>query len=183
MNGPLTAVAILGASVWAVRHVRARRHRRQDAKPDKRETPVTLVLVPASLDVDEKPSGEAGAPGDRCNPSDPSLAAWDGEGNCKVFWFDGTTDDAISQLARAAWEERGKPAVSEICFAVADPLGGEYAATVDNPIMVELIAEALHAYYGVASAFPPKEESHFWVKSAWKRASAIVHRELCGAPS
>lgn len=182
MNGPLTALAILGASVWAVRHVRSRRHRTPEAEPDESQIPATLVLVPAYLDADDGPTGEAGPPGDRCMTGDANVAAWDHGGNCKVFWFDGTTDDAILQLARAGWEERGKPAVSEMCFAVPDPLGGEYAATVDNPIMVEIVAAALHAYYGVSAVFPPKNNSHFWVLSAWKRAGALVRRELCGAP-
>lgn len=182
MNGPITALAILGASVWAVRHVRARRRRTPEAEPEQSEIPTTLVLAPAYLDVDDEPHGEAGPPGDRCNADAADLSAWDHGGGCRVFWFDGTTDDAVMQLARAGWEERGKPAVSEMCFAVPDPLGGEYAATVDNPIMMEIIASALHAYYGVSGTFPPKKDSHFWVLSAWKRAGSLVRRELCGAP-
>lgn len=181
MNGPLTALAILGASAWAVRHFRTRGRRSTADKTNNGEAPATFVLVPAYLDLEDEP-GEAGPPGERCMVDYEGLAAWDREGKCKIYWFEGTTDDAILELARAGWEERGKPAVSEMCFAVPDPLGGEYATVVDNPIMVEILAQALHAYYGVAGQFPPREDSHDWVKGAWKRASAVVRRELCGAP-
>jgi len=183
MNGPLTALAVLGASVWAVRHFRARdRGKAADKPEDKKVTPTTLVLLPAYLESDDEPAGEPGAPGGSCMPEYAGLAAWDREGECKIFWFDGTTDEAIRELARTGWADRGKPTVSEMCFAVPDPLGGEFATLADNPIMVEIVADALHAYYGVAGHFPPREDSYFWVKSAWKRANAVVRIELCGAP-
>lgn len=151
---------------------RARRRGRRSEPASQR-----FVLIPVYLAEDE--TGNPGAPGERCEHDD-GLGAWDREGRCKVFWLDGVTDDAILKLARTRWEERGKPSVSEMCLAADDPLGGEFGATIDNPVMVAIVADSLHEYYGVMGKFPPSEQSHYWIKAAWAKANAVVRRELCG---
>jgi hypothetical protein len=172
MPSPLVPLALVGATVWVIfGGVRRRRRRRTSPKPP-------LVLIPVTF-VDDAPVN-AGAPGERCDVTE-GLGAWDREGRCKLFWVDGTTDAAILEIARRRWEKRGKPPVSEMCFSVPDPLGGEYAAPVDNPVMVEIVADSLHEHYGVSGEFPPSDQSHYWVKAAYKRASSVVRRELCGA--
>jgi len=69
--------------------------------------------------------------------------AWDNNGVCKKFWIEGETDLAIAVLAREEWERRGSPTFSNLCLAVEDPLGGEFAAPIDNPDMVENVAASM----------------------------------------
>ena len=90
-------------------------------------------------------------------------------------------------MAHEEWEARGRPTFSDLCVAVPDPAGGEFAPPKDNPQLVEIVVACLRRYYDVGPVFPPTDRnqineptSPYWVHKAWAKAYAIVRRELCG---
>lgn len=184
---PLLPLLLLGVGVYALRRRRRSSTPKGETDPDAwTKVPVhSVVFVPPS--AGEAPQGPSGAPGQPCDAPD-GWGAWDEQGQCKTFWIDGETDDAIARLAREEWESRGRPTFSELCLMVPDPLGGELAPPVDNPLLVQIVASALQRYYGVGSLFPPKsaygwtdEVSPYWVQRVWAEANAVVRKELCGS--
>lgn len=177
---PVIPLVLLGVGVF----VFSRRKRSSKKTGDEtalKLIPVKAVFIPPE---DRAPSDPSGAPGQRCEPKDGE-GAWDDLGLCKTFWIDGDTDDAIRRLAREEWEARGRPASSEMCLAVSDPLSGELGTYKDNPLFTEIVAAALGRYYDVGPVFPPaaqefnKPVSPYWVQQAWARATAVVRKELC----
>lgn len=179
MDKTALSLAVVGVGLLTARHF-VKRGRNQHREESEDESVTPLILVPAIFDDDDAGSpDDAGAPGEPCDHGE-GLATWDHDGNCTPYWFDGDTDDAVLALATAQWEDRGRPTVSEMCLAQTDPLGGEFAAPTDNPVMIEIVASVLHEYYGVMSTFPPKEDSHPWVRRAWERGQAVIRRGLCG---
>ena len=187
MAAPIIPLVLLGVGILALRSQR-RRTTKKTSDSSEEPTIRTVVFVPPQS---EEPSGEPGEPGEPRDPglscdADDGAAAWDDQGHCKTFWIDGTTDQAIEALLLEQWEARGRPTFSELCLAVPDPTGGEFAPPKDSPLFVEIVAAALQGYYGIGAVFPPVEprgsddpRSPFWVQETWQRATAIARGILC----
>ena len=183
MGFPVLPLLLLGVGVLALRR---RTRTAKKATKDELPPPVLIPVVYIPPQDREPPKRPSLQPGQPCDAPD-GRGAWDELGECKTFWIDGVTDDAIRQLARQEWEARGRPGFSDLCLAVQDELGGELEAPDANPRMTEIVAAALQRYYGVGSLFPPteahgghEESSPYWVHEAWARAHHVVWQELCG---
>ena len=184
MAAPIIPLVLLGVGILALRSQR-RRTTKKTSDSSEEPTIRTVVFVPPRS---EEPSGEPSEPRDpglSCEAED-GAAAWDDQGHCKTFWIDGTTDQAIEALLLEQWEARGRPTFSELCLAIPDPTGGEFAPPKDSPMFVEIVAAALQGYYGIGAVFPPVEprgsddpRSPFWVQETWQRATAIARGTLC----
>lgn len=179
MAAPIIPLVLLGVGILALRS-RRRKTSKKTGNGSGGTTIQTVVFVPPQT---KEPGG---VPGQSCNARD-GAAAWDDQGQCRTFWIDGTTDDAIETLLLEEWEARGRPTPSEMCFTVPDPTGGEFAPKKINPMFVEIVSAALQGYYGVGAVFPPVEArgpadpvSPYWVQETWARASVIARRALCG---
>lgn len=178
---PILPLVVLGVGVLAIRR------RKRAAKKTSNDAPKapfvhTVVFLPPKGTAPTGPSGQAGQ---SCKAPDGE-GAWDDLGACKTFWIDGQTDDAIRALAREEWEARGRPGFSELCLAVNDPTGGEYASTMASPVFVDIVVAALERYYEAGPVFPPtvgnqadEPTSPYWVHKAWAKATAAVRKELC----
>lgn len=176
-------LVLLGVGVLVLRG--RRRPKKKTQEPPPTEIPIkTVVFIPPK---DPPPPGShSGQPGQPCDAPD-GTGALDEWGQCKTFWIDGETDDAIRSLAREEWEARGRPEVSELCLAVFDELGGEFATYQTNPNFLDLVTAVLRRYYGVGPTFPPVEAhgaddpmSPYWVHVVWDKAVNIIQQELCG---
>lgn len=182
---PVIPLVIVGVGLVVFGRRKRKTKKKGETEPQPPVVPVqTTVFLPPKPTAPTGPSGHAGQP---CEGKDGD-GAFDELGACKTFWFDGSTDEAIRNLARVEWEARGRPSFSEMCLMVDDPTGGELATPQPNPIFVEIVAAALERYYDVGPLFPPTVAfqfddpvSPYWVHQAWAKATAVVQKELCGA--
>lgn len=179
MAFPILPVLVISLGLFAL----SRRGRDDDDDDTSEVVPATMVFIPPKPALPQPSPGQT--PGRMCQAS-KGEAAWDGDGECKVFWIEGETDEAIAKLAREQWETRGRPSFSDMCLAVPDPLGGEFAPPQDNPLLTKIVAASLERYYDVGPEWPPTEDyvdsnrsSPFWVWKTWARAMDVVQRELC----
>jgi len=183
---PVIPLLIVGVGVMAFGRRRRSTKKKDDAEPKPPVVPIkTVVFLPPKEPV--APTGPSGHAGQSCEGKGGD-GAWDDLGQCKTFWFDGSTDEAIRQLARKEWEARGRPSFSEMCLMVDPPTDDELAPPQPNPIFEEIVAAALERYYDVGPLFPPKHAfqfddpvSPYWVHRAWARATDVVFKDLCGA--
>lgn len=180
---PMLPLVLVGVGVF----VFSRRKRVAKKKGETKAPFViqTAVFIPPSDREPTVSSGSSNEPGQHCD-GEGGYGAWDELGECKTFWIDGETDDAIRKLAREEWEARGRPSFSQLCLAVDDPTDGEFTPQKENPLFVAIVSSALQRYYGVGPLFPPKVASGFddptspyWVHRVWAVANAVVSKELC----
>ncbi|MCH9683897.1 MAG: hypothetical protein K0V04_20865 [Deltaproteobacteria bacterium] len=157
MGVPVIPLVLLGVGVLVLRSRKRPRRKADETSDEPAAEPMTMVYLPPAtphLPTTHDPTRD---PGDPCEGEGGS-GAWDDDGNCKVFWVDGVTDDAIRALAREEWQARGAPGFKEMCAAVKDPLGGEFAPPKDNPMFEEIAVTVLRRYYEVGPGlFPPKQ--------------------------
>lgn len=179
---PILPLMLFGVGVLVLRG-RRRSKKKDDEQPPADKPVQTFVYLP--FEEFEPPQEPEVQPGASCDAPD-GLGALDELGECKTFWINGDTDEAIRRLAREEWEARGRPGVSEFCLSVYDEMEGELAAPQPNPRFVEVVVAALQRYYGVGTVFPPVEAhgwddpmSPYWVHMVWDRAVNIVQQELC----
>lgn len=180
---PVLPLVLLSIGVFAFRR-RRRASKKIEEEPLVLGPVVPVVFIPP--EDREPPQDPSKQPGKPCSTAE-GKGAWDELGECKTFWIDGATDEAIRELAREEWEARGRPGFSDLCLAVYDPLSGELGTHEANPRFTEIVAAVLQRYYDVGPLFPPAEAhgfedptSPYWVHEAWARASHVVRQELCG---
>ena len=181
MAFPIIPVVLLSVGLFAF----IRRGRSEEDETDEPEVvPTTFVFVPPKVELPAPQLDPTRQKGRKCL-HDKGAAAWDDDLECKVFWFDGATDRDIARIAREEWAKRGQPTFSDLCLATKDPLGGEFATAVENPVLTEIVIASLERYYDVGPEWPPKDnldgkdQSPYWVQQTWEAAWAVVRKELC----
>ncbi len=181
---PVIPLLLIGAGVLVFRKRRRTAKKTTEPEPLPGGPIQTLVFIPP--EDREPPKRPSEQPGQPCETAE-GQGAWDEQSECKTFWIDGETDEAIRRLAREEWEARGQPSFSELCLAVYDQTSGELGTHEANPRFTEIVVAALQRYYGTGAVFPPTEAnaghlptSPYWVHEAWARAHRVIHKELCG---
>ena len=181
MAFPIIPVVLLSVGLFAL----IRRGQSEEDENDEPEVvPTTFVFIPPTVELPTPQPDPTRQKGKMC-AHDKGAAAWDDDLECKVFWIDGETDRDIARIAREEWTQRGEPTFSDLCLATKDPLGGEFATAVENPVLTEIVITSLERYYDVGPEWPPKDnldgkdQSPYWVQQTWEAAWAVVRKELC----